>query len=110
MEAHTPAGGKVGFRILEVQTMTLESLRLARNILLRSAVLCYAFLILSVLLWVPFSQTWTGLTSSWYHIAPDRINTIVINFLTVAKFYAIFILLVPGLALHWTISKEVARK
>ena len=90
--------------------MTLESLRLIRNILLRSAVLCYAFLILSALIWLPFSETWTGLSSSWYHISPERVHTIVINFLSVAKFYAIFVLLVPGLALHWTIKKEESRK
>lgn len=90
--------------------MTLESLRLTRNILLRSAVLCYAFIILSALIWLPFSEGWTRLTSNWYQIAPERVHAIVIDFLTVAKFYAIFILLVPGLALHWTIKKEVSRK
>ena len=90
--------------------MTLESIRLARNLLLRSAALCYAFLILSALVWLPFSETWTGLTSSWYHIAPETVHSIVISFLSVAKFYAIFILLVPGLALHWTIKSEESRK
>lgn len=90
--------------------MTLESLRLVRSILLRSAALCYAFLILSALIWIPLSETWTGLTSSWYHIPPERVNTIVIDFLSVAKFYAIFVLFVPGLAIHWTIKKEESKK
>jgi len=90
--------------------MTLESLRLVRNILLRSALLCYGFLLLSALVWLPLAETWTGLTSTWYHIPPERVNEIVIDFLSVAKFYAIFVLLVPGLALHWTIKSEQSKK
>ncbi len=89
--------------------MTLESLRLLRNILLRSAVLCYAFLVLSALVWMSLSDTWIGLTSSWYHITPDTVNNIVIYFLSAAKFFAIFVLLIPGLALHWTIKREMAK-
>jgi hypothetical protein len=90
--------------------MTLESIRLTRNILLRSAALCYAVLILSALIWLPFSETWTSMTSSWYHISPERVNSLVINFLSVAKFYGIFILLVPGLALHWTLKSEESKE
>jgi hypothetical protein len=90
--------------------MTLESLRLARNILLRSAGLCYAFLMLSALMWLPFSEAWTKLTCDLYHVTPEAVHTIVISFLSVAKFYAIFVLLVPGLALHWTIKKEESKK
>jgi hypothetical protein len=89
--------------------MTLDALRLARNILLRSAAICYGFLIVSAVVWLPFADTWTGLTSSWYHVAPENVHNIVVAFLSVAKFYAIFILLVPGLALHWTIKREQLR-
>jgi hypothetical protein len=89
--------------------MTLESLRLTRNILLRSAVLCYVAIILSALLWLPLSETWTGLVCNWYHITPERVHNIVVYFFSVAKFYAIFMLLVPGLALHWTIKREQSK-
>lgn len=89
--------------------MTLDSLRLWRNILLRSAALSYAFLMLSALIWLPFSDTWTGMTSSCYHITPETVHNIVVYFLSVAKFFAIFVLLVPGLALHWTIKREMAK-
>jgi hypothetical protein len=34
----------------------------------------------------------------------------VIDFLSVAKFFAIFFLLVPGLAIHWTLKSETAVK
>lgn len=90
--------------------MTLDSLRLLRNILLRAAALSYAFLLLSALVWLPLSDTWTGMTSSVYHITPEAVHNIVICFLSVAKFFAIFILLVPGLALHWTIKREMANR
>ena len=90
--------------------MTLESLRLTRNILLRSALLCYAFIVLSALIWLPLSETWTGLTASWYHITAERVHNLVLDFVAVAKFFAIFVLLIPGLAIHWTIERERARK
>jgi len=70
----------------------------------------YGFLILSALVWLPLSETWTGLTSNLYHVTPERVQNIVVDFLSVAKFYAIFVLLVPGLALHWTIKSEESRK
>jgi len=89
--------------------MTLESLRLLRNILLRSAAISYAFLLLSALIWLPFSDTWTGLTSSWYHVTSETVHNIVIYFLSVAKFFAIFVLLIPGLAIHWTIKRDMAK-
>lgn len=89
--------------------MTLDSLRLWRNILLRSAAVCYAFLMLSALIWLPLSDTWTGMTSSLYHITPETVHNIVVYFLSAAKFFAIFVLLVPGLALHWTIKREMAK-
>lgn len=84
--------------------MTIESLRLLRNILYRAAAVSYAILILSALIWLPFSETWTGLTCNWYHITPERVHNSVIDFLSVAKFYTIFLLLVPALALHWTVK------
>jgi hypothetical protein len=90
--------------------MSLETLRLLRNILLRSAALCYLVLILSAAVWIPFADTWTGLTTSWYHVTPEKVQNIVVDFLSAAKFYAIFLLLVPGLALHWTLKRELKQK
>ena len=86
--------------------MTLDSLRLLRNILLRSAAICYLFLILSALVWLPFADTWTSLTTSWYHVTPEKVHNLVIDFLSFTKCYAIFILLVPGLGVHWEIKKQ----
>jgi hypothetical protein len=90
--------------------MTLESLRLVRNILLRAAALSYAFIILSALIWIPLSETWIGLTGNLYHVSADTVRNIVVGFLSIAKFYGIFLLLIPGLALHWTIKSEESRK
>lgn len=89
--------------------MKTESLRLARNLFLRAAAISYAFLIVSALIWLPLSETWTQMTCSLYHITPERVHNIVVDFLSAAKFYAIFLLLVPGLALHWTLKQELSR-
>jgi hypothetical protein len=90
--------------------MNIENLRLTRNILLRSAVICYAFLLLSALMWLPFADTWTNLTTSMYHVTPEHVHNLIIDYLSIAKFFSIFFLLVPGLAIHWTIKRESSVK
>lgn len=90
--------------------MTLDSLRLIRNILLRAAIVCYAFALLMALSTIALWDTWTALTSQWFHTAPETLGPMILYFFSAIKFYAIFILLVPGLAIHWTLKREESRK
>ena len=89
--------------------MNIENLRLARNILLRSALISYVILLLSALIWYHFAGTWMGVSTTWYQVTPEKVNNLLIDFLSVAKFFAIFFLLVPGLAIHWTLKSEMSR-
>jgi len=84
--------------------MNLDLLRLVRNILLRTAAIAYSFILVSSLVTITFWDTWTGLNSQWFHISPETLGLLVANFLACAKFYAIFLVLSPALALHWTIK------
>ena len=89
--------------------MTTETLRMVRNILLRSAALGCAYMLLSLLLWLPFADKWTPMTTTLYHIPPEKVRDLVVDFLTWAKFYTTFVLIVPALAIHWTLKHEAAK-
>ena len=84
--------------------MNLDLLRLIRNLLLRLAaisfVLCLVMAFATVALW----DTWAGLASQWFHMTPAAIGPMVGNFFAFVKFYYVFVLLAPALALHWTIK------
>lgn len=89
--------------------MNVESLRLIRNILLRSvvvgAVLTLGMQIATVVGW----STWTEIAVKWMHADAVQFSTIVLCFFSAIKFFLLFILLTPGLAIHWTIKRELAR-
>lgn len=86
--------------------MSSESLELIRNILLRTAAIAYGFAILSALATFVLWDTWTSLISQWFHTTPAILGPLILAFFTAVKFYAIFMLLVPALALHWTIKAQ----
>ena len=91
--------------------MTLDSLRLLRNVLLRTVVINFVFSYSSLLVTFAFWDTWTGLLSQWFHIAPESFSrTTMLYFFVAVKFFNIFVLLAPALALHWTIKREAAGK
>lgn len=90
--------------------MTLDFLRLARNILLRAAAVSYVFILMATVATTVLWDTLSGLSSGLCHIPTEALGPAVFYFLAAAKFYAIFILLVPGLAIHGTIKKEQSRR
>jgi len=90
--------------------MTLDSLRLLRNILLRSVVVGLAFALFMVVATISGWNTWTQLVSTWFHADQATLTQLVLQFFTEIRFFLVFILLTPGLAIHWTIKREEARK
>lgn len=91
--------------------MTLDSLRLLRNILLRAVVIGVVFNYASLLVTFAFWDTWTGLIAQWYHITESEFSRpTMLYFFVAVKFFNIFVLLTPALAIHWTIKREMSRK
>ena len=89
--------------------MSLDSLCLLRNILLRAALISYGFVIVMAIATIALWNTWTTWTQQWYHVNPEFMGPMIVIFFAVIKFYAIFLLLVPGLAIHWTIKASEAK-
>ncbi len=84
--------------------MNLELLKLIRNVLLRCAAVCFGFSVIMALSTALLWDSWTALASQWFHTNTDGLGLTLVYFFASVKFYAIFVLLSPGLALHWTIK------
>jgi hypothetical protein len=90
--------------------MTLETLRLLRNVLLRSFVIgavCALVMLIAMLVAWPF---WTGLAMTWFRTDEANLSAVVLRLFIEIRFYLVFVLLTPGLAIHWTIRSELARR
>jgi hypothetical protein len=86
--------------------MTHDALRVTRNILLRSFVVG---LVIAIVLCAVTIMEWDAgmkLATAWLHTSEATITPIVLNFFTNIRFFLLFILLTPALAIHWTIKKE----
>lgn len=89
--------------------MALETLRLIRNVLLRSFAIGVVIALLMVGGFVAAWPVWTGLAIAWFHTDQAQLSELVLRLFTEIRFYLVFVLLVPGLAIHWTIRSELAR-
>jgi hypothetical protein len=90
--------------------MSCELLRLLRNILLRSFVVGYVIILLSAVVTLMGWSTWMVMITQLYHTNEAAIVPLVLAFFTAVKFFLVFALLTPGLALHWTLKRELAAK
>lgn len=90
--------------------MSLDALRLIRNILLRSFLIGIAFGLAYLLVTLVWWNFWTALAMSWWHTDERHLRSLALQFVTVIRFYLVFILLVPALAIQWTIRSELKRR
>lgn len=89
--------------------MSLDTLRLIRNTLLRTALIAYLVTLFIALATVALWDTWSGLMAKWFHTNPEILGPLMAGFFTLIKFYYVFVLLVPALGLHWTIKVQAKK-
>ncbi|MFA5041167.1 MAG: hypothetical protein WC464_06000 [Bdellovibrionales bacterium] len=86
--------------------MKYETLRLIRNLLLRCFVIGFLFAVFLCLVtyfcWTPC----VGLIGGIFHINEAALSPLVIKFFLNIRFFLIFLVLVPALAIHWTLKRE----
>ena len=83
-----------------------DTIRIIRDILFRT------FLI-SLLVGLLFVGIYFGGRGYWQRLTVDRfalideksLNVVVMDFLLLIRFYLVFVLLTPALALHWTLKR-----
>lgn len=86
--------------------MKNETIRQIRNILLRTFAVTFVLNLLMAAATFGLWDTWTSITGQWFHTSPESLGPQMVNFFTATKFFALFVLLGPALALHWTLRAE----
>lgn len=86
--------------------MNIDALRFYRNLFFKILAVCFVLNVLAAAATFALWDTWTGLTASWFHSTPEAIGPAVLNFFMYAKFYMIYVLLAPALALHWAVKEK----
>lgn len=86
--------------------MNIDYLKQARNLLLRMLFITLIFAMLMQLATSSFWNLWTDMAAQWFHTDKEELGVMLFNFFAAVKFYAIFVLLAPALALHWTVKSQ----
>ena len=88
--------------------MTKETLQTLRNILLRTLLVSVAFAVLMATVYYTGRSHWDRMIADhWQLIDQPSLNLVVVGFFTLVRFYLVFVLLAPALALHWTLKRVV---
>jgi hypothetical protein len=90
--------------------MALDTLRLIRNVLLRSFAIGVGFALLMLIGMLVAWPLWSGIAMAWFHVDETRLGIAALRLFIEIRFYLVFVLLAPGLAIHWTIRSELARR
>jgi len=86
--------------------MIYESLRLARNLLLRTFAVGLIIAIILGFITIAAWSSWTPMAGNWFHADEAVLSRLVLEFFLTVRFFLLFIILAPALALHWTMRKE----
>lgn len=88
----------------------LERLRLIRNVLLRTFVVGFVIALVLGLVTMMGWVKWMTMASAWFHTDPATLTPLVLNFFLDIRFFLLFIVLAPALAMHWTIKKAEEKR
>lgn len=86
--------------------MNTETLQAIRNLLVRVAAVSFLLSLFMALATFGMWDTWIHWTSTLFHVPKEGLGQTMVDFFALVKFYVIFLLLAPAIALHWTISKR----
>lgn len=89
--------------------MNTETLKQIRNILLRTTLISLLLTWFMAALTFGLWDTWTGVMSKVCHVPAAEFGPLIGNWFALIKFYFIFVLLAPALALHWEIKKSAKK-
>ena len=85
--------------------MTYDNLRLIRNLLLRTFVVGLGITLLLALLTFSLWDTWVPIVERMFHTNIEFLTPIVVEFFMQVRFFLLYIVLAPALAIHWTLKK-----
>ena len=89
--------------------MKFEILRVLRNILFRCFVIGLVIALLLGLTMMGGWTTWMDIAGRWFHTDSATLTPLVLKFFIEIRFFLLFIVLTPALAIHWTLKKDEKR-
>jgi len=84
----------------------METVRMLRNIFLRAFVVAVALALVFAFITFTFWDAWMGFATSHFRTDAATLTPIAIQSFAQLRFFVWFLLLTPGLALHWTLKAE----
>ncbi|MBI3591423.1 MAG: hypothetical protein HY094_08635 [Candidatus Melainabacteria bacterium] len=84
--------------------MEKQNLILFRNIFLKTFVVGLLFAIFLFVMTATFWDFLCSIAFSKFHISEENLGKIILGSFVNLRFYLIFVLLTPGIALHWVIK------
>ena len=91
--------------------ITVDGLRLLRNILLRCFVIGAVFVLMSFLVTLWGWKFWENLVVNQLQLANrETFSSVTLSYFASLRFFLGFCLLTPGLALYWTVRRLEQQK
>lgn len=84
--------------------MEKQNLILMRNVLFKTFIVGFLFALFIFVMTVTFWDRWSSFIMSKFLLSDKELGTLVVNSFINLRFYLIFVILCPAIALHWVIK------
>lgn len=88
----------------------LETLIIIRNILLRTVIISIIYVFIIFICYLSMQNFMISMIDQVYKINAEQSHILIVHFIALIKFFILFVLLFPALAIHWTIKKIETKK
>ncbi len=86
--------------------MEKQNLILLRNILLKTFLIGLVFALFIFFMTTTFFDKWSSLVLSKVFVTKEDLGKMFVNSMLYTRFYLVFVILVPAIALHWQIKSK----
>ena len=84
--------------------MQKQNMILLRNFLFKTFIVGLLFALFIFVMTMTFWDNWTSLVFSKFQLPAKELAELFVNSMLTLRLYLIFVILVPAIALHWTIK------
>ena len=91
---------------LYVEIMEKQKLILIRDFLLKTFVVGLGFAILLFVMTTAFWDKWSTFLYAKFLVPKDELGELVVDSFLHLRLFLVFVILVPGIAMHWLVSSK----
>ena len=86
--------------------MEKQKLILIRDFLLKTFIVSLAFAILLFVMTATFWDKWSSFVYMKFQVPKQELGELVVNSFLHLRLYLIFVILTPGIAIHWLVKSK----